>query len=382
MNGETKLAATVALAWALGAGCATPPKPPELDAFEKLRANPSATAAAKRSPDLVNNADRWLQRAREEWEDNELEKSVHSSLMGQIKLKEAMALAEQDRARTRAAAAAADLERSSDEHARLQKELAALNEQVALLKRLQEQGVERKKLEEQLTTENAKGTAAQKLSDAELAVKTADTVNAKKYAPAQHTAATDLIARAQQELKQNNFSAAAVSAEMAKKKADEAAEVAKPLYQQEAESAANRARAEDLARDAAAIPGVMVRRDSRGSLQRLVLPLRADELFVRREVTVSPTKGAVLDSVANLLKKYPNYPVQVVGHTDNRGKSSELLAMSQARAHSVSSSLIQRGVDAKRVAVSGLGPAEPLSDNRTLAGRAQNNRVEIIFLYQ
>jgi OOP family OmpA-OmpF porin len=72
----------------------------------------------------------------------------------------------------------------------------------------------------------------------------------------------------------------------------------------------------------------------------------------------------------------------VVGYTYTRGRSGELLALSLARAQSVYSALVARGVDARRMVVSGQGPAEPMSDNRTVAGRAQNNRVEIIFAYQ
>jgi len=87
----TRLSLTLALAAALG--CATPPKPPELDAFEKLRADPSAAAAAKKSPDLVSKADRWLARSQEECKGNDLEESVNSALMGQISLKQALALA-------------------------------------------------------------------------------------------------------------------------------------------------------------------------------------------------------------------------------------------------------------------------------------------------
>ena len=58
------------------------------------------------------------------------------------------------------------------------------------------------------------------------------------------------------------------------------------------------------------------------------------------------------------------------------------MARSQAQATSVYSALVGRGVEAKRMVVSGNGGDEPVSDNRTTAGRALNNRVEVIFLYQ
>jgi outer membrane protein OmpA-like peptidoglycan-associated protein len=376
-----KLSLSVLIA-ALALGCATPPKPPELDAFEKLRADPSAAAAAKKSPDLVNNADRWLARSQDEWKSNDLDESVNSALMGQIKLKQAIAVAEQDRAKVRSAAADADLERAKDENARLEKDLAAMNEQLGLLKKLQQQSAELGQEKQQLETERQKGIAAEKIGDAELAVKTADTVNASKHAKAQYTAAVDLLARAQQEVQQGNFPAAQLSAEMAKKKADEAAEAAKPLYQEEAKSAESRAQADALARDAAAIPGIAVKRDVRGSLQRVVLPLPADQLFFRRETTIGPGKGGVLDQVSALIKKYTTFPVQVIGYSDSRGRSGELLALSLARAQSVYSGLITRGVPTQRLVVSGQGSAEPISDNRTVTGRAQNNRVEIVFVYQ
>ena len=86
--------------------------------------------------------------------------------------------------------------------------------------------------------------------------------------------------------------------------------------------------------------------------------------------------------MAELLKKYPSYPVQIVGYTDNRGRTGEQLAFSLARAESVFSALVVRGVDAKRMVVSGQGSAEPIADNRTATGRARNNRIEIVFLYQ
>jgi outer membrane protein OmpA-like peptidoglycan-associated protein len=372
-----------------GLACGTPPKPPELEAFEKLRASPAVSAAAKRNPDLVKNADRLLVRAQKEWKDNDLEDARNAALMGQIKLKHALALSEQEEARRRIAAAESQTRKGEEEHARLQRDLAAVNEQVALLTKLQEAADERQRLAQQLTVEQQKASeerlkagASDRISDAELAIKTADTVNAATHAKAQYGAATDNLARAKQEFQKAQYQAAQTSAEMARVKAHEAVAVAKPLYEQEAQAAENRARAEALARDAAAIPNVTVRREARGSLQRLVIPLQSDRLFTRRETTIPAGRDATIEPIANLMKKYASYPVQIVGYTDNRGKTGELLALSLARAQSVFSALVLRGVEAKRMVVSGQGGAEPVSDNRTVAGRAQNNRIEIVFLYQ
>ena len=70
----------------------------------------------------------------------------------------------------------------------------------------------------------------------------------------------------------------------------------------------------------------------------------------------------------------------MVGYTDNRGKSSELVAVSAARAQTVYPRWGRGGRD-KRLMASGLGGDDPRFDNKTASGRAKNNRIEIVFLY-
>jgi hypothetical protein len=56
-------------------GCATPPKPSELEAFEKLKSHPNLAAAQKRSPDLASASDALYEMSEEEWKSNDLENS-------------------------------------------------------------------------------------------------------------------------------------------------------------------------------------------------------------------------------------------------------------------------------------------------------------------
>ena len=131
---------------------------------------------------------------------------------------------------------------------------------------------------------------------------------------------------------------------------------------------------------AASLPGL---RESEiraaAALQRLVIAV--PELFSKRKPEIATGHDAVIDALAELIKKYPTYPVQIIGYTDNRGKASELLAISAARAQSVYSALAAKGVETRRLMASGLGGDDPRFDNKTAPGRAKNNRIEIVFLY-
>jgi outer membrane protein OmpA-like peptidoglycan-associated protein len=385
--------AGLALAGAV-AGCATPPRPRELDAYEAIKRNPTVPEATKRSPDLVGASDALGLKATEEWQSNDLDESRRDALMAQIKLKTAIALADQDRLKAKVETLSAQQAAAQEEFASVSKDLASETEKLNLLSKYLDArktaDSDKAKLSEQMTSDQQKAQAEQQrlsqqltteqmIAAAQLSLHTAETVAADKYASAEYRAATDMLAKSQVELKDGAFSAAQASAEIAKRNADKSTELAKPQYEQAEQTSQNKARDEALAHDAAGLSGVTVRIERRGDLQRLILTV--SDLFVKKQTAVSPGHDGVLDSLAGLINKYPSYPVQVVGYTDNRGKSGELMALSAARAQAVYSALASRGVEARRLMVSGLGGDEPIADNKSSSGRAKNNRVEIIFLY-
>ena len=365
--------------------CSTAPKPRELEAFETIKGQQSTyQLALKRAPQLVAEAEQLLQKAEEEWKSKDLEESRRDALMGQTKLKTAYALVEQDQAKARIDAANGQFGKTEEEWARTNKDLMQVNEQVSLLRKLgdtkQQAAAEHEKLTRKMAEERDRGQAQQKVADAELALKNADAVNAAQYAAVEYGAAKDMIERARMEMKQSNWAGASTSAELARSKADQATTTAKPQFDQNESGRDQKARNEEVSRDAAALPGTTVRLERKGEVQRLVLPYT--KLFAKKMTTITPGNDAALDGVAGLLKKYAAYPVQIVGHTDNRGKKDGLLALSQARAQSVYNALVSRGVEARRLTATGMGPDEPASDNKTATGRAANNRVEIVLLLQ
>lgn len=86
---------------------------------------------------------------------------------------------------------------------------------------------------------------------------------------------------------------------------------------------------------------------------------------------------AVLDDVAAKLKANPGMKVEVAGFTDNSGSATINRALSQRRAEMVMSYLIARGVPAASLVAKGYGPDQPIADNASDDGRAQNRRVEL-----
>jgi outer membrane protein OmpA-like peptidoglycan-associated protein len=68
--------------------------------------------------------------------------------------------------------------------------------------------------------------------------------------------------------------------------------------------------------------------------------------------------------------------VEISGHTDNVGKKSSNVKLSQKRADSVRSWFISKGVDPKRMTAKGYGPDKPIVPNDTPENKRLNRRIE------
>jgi len=84
-----------------------------------------------------------------------------------------------------------------------------------------------------------------------------------------------------------------------------------------------------------------------------------------------------LNALARNLQQYPNTSVEVVGHTDSTGAASYNQQLSERRALSVRSVLLNAGVSGSRLRAFGQGENSPVASNASAAGRQQNRRVEI-----
>ncbi|SPB18721.1 ompA family protein [Caballeronia novacaledonica] len=99
--------------------------------------------------------------------------------------------------------------------------------------------------------------------------------------------------------------------------------------------------------------------------------------FDTNSYAIKPSFDPVLNSVTQTMQQHPELVASVVGHTDNTGQPAYNQTLSQNRAQSVASYVATHGVPAQRLTASGMGQNQPIADNSTEAGRAQNRRVEI-----
>ena len=100
--------------------------------------------------------------------------------------------------------------------------------------------------------------------------------------------------------------------------------------------------------------------------------------FETGRADIKPESHALLDQVALMIKANPDVKIRVEGHTDDTGPHDLNVRLSQERANSVRTYLVQHGVAPQRVRAVGYGPDKPLQKGTTEEARAKNRRVEFI----
>jgi len=108
------------------------------------------------------------------------------------------------------------------------------------------------------------------------------------------------------------------------------------------------------------------------------IELKQTVYFDTNKARIKPVSFPLLNEVAQAMADNPTIKVEIQGHTDSQGSDSFNLKLSQRRAESVRTYLMQQGVDGDRMVPKGYGERVPIADNRTKAGRAQNRRVEFV----
>ena len=100
--------------------------------------------------------------------------------------------------------------------------------------------------------------------------------------------------------------------------------------------------------------------------------------FSTGSARITEDSSPILDALAEVFERCTDDVIEIGGHTDSQGPEDLNERISQARAESVASALIERGVSPAHLAPRGYGEARPLASNETEAGRALNRRIEFL----
>jgi len=103
----------------------------------------------------------------------------------------------------------------------------------------------------------------------------------------------------------------------------------------------------------------------------------ADAFFDFDKSVLKPEGKAKLDDLASKVQGINLEVIVAVGHTDSVGSDAYNQKLSERRAQAVKAYLESKGIDKSRVYTEGKGEKQPVADNKTKDGRAQNRRVEI-----
>jgi outer membrane protein OmpA-like peptidoglycan-associated protein len=219
-------------------------------------------------------------------------------------------------------------------------------------------------------------------------IKAEDDAAERARIEASRKAAQDQAAAAQAQAQQ-----AALAAQQAQDQQAQAQAQAQAAQQQEAQAQAEaaKAHAEQQAAEQAAAQAAAQTQQMRERLReqlntvlqtqetaRGLIVNMSDVLFAFNKYELKSDAQVKLARVSGILATYPNLKLQVEGYTDNIGSDDYNLKLSEERATAVQAFLIGQGVQPENITAQGYGKADPVADNSTNSGRAENRRVELV----
>lgn len=112
--------------------------------------------------------------------------------------------------------------------------------------------------------------------------------------------------------------------------------------------------------------------------ENMVITLNGEVLFASGQTNLIPSATRRLEAVARVLQNHPDRQIVVEGHTDSQGPDGMNRELSRERAERVREFLVRNGVPEGNIRSVGRGESEPIANNRSAEGRANNRRVEIV----
>ncbi len=110
----------------------------------------------------------------------------------------------------------------------------------------------------------------------------------------------------------------------------------------------------------------------------IVIEFKDKVLFGYDKSDLTTQAQTNLKKLSNILEKYPDTNIEIIGHTDDKGSDNYNQGLSERRANSSASYIRSQGITSARVTTKGMGESDPKSANDTEATRAENRRVEFV----
>ncbi len=104
--------------------------------------------------------------------------------------------------------------------------------------------------------------------------------------------------------------------------------------------------------------------------------------FETNKADIKPESSVILDKIVDILIQNADYLIEIQGHTDNVGKSTANLILSDNRAQAVLKYLTDKGLSKERFTARGFGDTKPVVSNKTEQGKAENRRVEFVVKFK
>ncbi len=124
------------------------------------------------------------------------------------------------------------------------------------------------------------------------------------------------------------------------------------------------------------VPNAEVIREGEG----IIVKFDSGILFDVNQSDLKAAARSNIESLATSLKNNPETNILIVGHTDATGTDAYNYKLSERRAASVKSYAVSQGIASSRLTTEGRGETEPIADNTSDSGKAQNRRVEIVIV--
>lgn len=392
MKRTLRIVAPLAIAIALMSACGGKAPPDQLAELQALRASPLSQDIQQDASDIENAAvrelreqaalmlraaDRYQEQAEQQWRKSRRDPTVTMARTGLLYYRAAENYYRASEARERLSGANASLQSQLERRNDFMERLQGEEELISMLETIEELFERNEDLRRQLSTVHeqarAENRAVYAIQEARMQMRAAEGMRANQHAVETFRDAERLLTRAQTRFEDGRHEDAYEIALQAIDVFNQASEEARPSFLSEQDRLLSNDYNRRIYEEAQRTFGDRVQIDVRGLV--IVLPY----LFDSRAASIRETQTEQLDMLVELIRQYDRFNVSIEGHSDDRASEESALTLSETRAGTVQAYLQQRGIQARRLSIAGFGSSHPAYDNSTEEGRANNNRVEIVF---